>query len=73
MKILPIETKVEFGDPTQKIIVGWISAATIRKRSTIYEINYWLLDDLKTIWLHEDRFKVITETKKHIIGFNKKD
>lgn len=67
--VYPIGTTVEFGDSAQKIIIGQIAAINIRKTYTIYEINYWLLDDLKTIYLSEDHFKILNKPEKKEIGF----
>ena len=70
MELLSIDTVVEFGDPNQKKINGWITAINIRKKTISYEISYWLLDDLKCVWLPESLFIVKDDSKKTKIGFN---
>lgn len=71
MKLYNIGTLVQFGDVAQKQMTGHISAITIRKTYVIYEISYWLLDDLKIIWLNEDQFIVKDTLKTNEIGFKK--
>jgi len=71
MKLYNIGTLVQFGDAAQKQMTGHISAITIRKTYVIYEIAYWLLDDLKTVWLSEDQLIVKDTLKTNEIGFKK--
>lgn len=69
--VFNIGTVVQFGDISQKQMTGFISGITIRKTYVIYEISYWLLDDLKLIWLGEDHFTVKDTSKNKEIGFKK--
>jgi uncharacterized protein YbcV (DUF1398 family) len=69
MTVLNIDTIVEFGDPNQKKVNGWITAVNIRKTNVLYEISYWLLDDLKCIWLPEHLLTIKDSSKKIKIGF----
>jgi len=71
MTLYNIGTLVQFGDAAQKQMMGNISAITMRKTYVIYEITYWLLDDLKTVWLNEDQFIVKDGLKNNEIGFKK--
>lgn len=71
INIYRIGTVVEFGDPTQKTITGKITAVTIREKYQLYEISYWLFDDLKTIGLYEESFTVKDNNTKKEIGFKK--
>lgn len=66
-KILPIDTKVKFGDEHQ--FSGKISAITLKRYSIVYEIKHWNERELKTIELTEHDFKVMSKAEKKEIGF----
>lgn len=67
--ILPLGTKVQFGDSEQKIYKGKISAVTIRDNYIMYEITFWKDCESKTLWLQADEFDVSNKIKKTTIGF----
>jgi hypothetical protein len=67
IEILPIDTKVKFGDEGQ--FKGKVSAITIKRYSVVYEIKFWKEHELKTIDLIEQDFKVLSKAEKKEIGF----
>ena len=69
MKVIPLDTKVTFGDPEQPVFKGRITAITIRKFYVIYEISYWKEHEQKTICLYDHEFKVVEKVSKKEIGF----
>ena len=56
--VLPIETKVKFGDEDETLFKGKITAISIRKHTISYEI-----------WLPEEDFKCLKNTGRTGIGF----
>jgi hypothetical protein len=67
--VLPIETKVKFGDEDETLFKGKITATIIRKHTISYEISFWKDAEIKTIWLPEEDFKCLKNTGRTGIGF----
>ena len=71
LKILPIGTRVKFGDPNQVTFEGKTNFVTIRRASIVYQILYWFGPEIKEVWLEENDFKILGKKPKYReIGFS---
>jgi hypothetical protein len=66
IRVLKVGTPVKFGE--DNMVSGKITAITIRETHIFYEISFWKLDELKTIWLDEKEI-VVTKPHRMVIGF----
>ena len=69
LMVLPVGTKVKFGDEDETLFKGRITAIIMRRHMVSYEISYWKDAELKTIWLPEEDFRFLKKTARTGIGF----
>lgn len=67
--VLPVGTKVRFGDEDETLFKGKITAVVIRKHTVSYEISFWKDVEIKTIWLPEEEFKCVKKAERVGLGF----